>query len=116
VRGREALAAKKDPCSSAQLMKPVGLPSNGMCNYARSIAGLYRVGSGKYQAKQVSERGENRLARLTLCVHGQLSDHAGRVAYPGHPQDKETALRINVIGSDCFSVVYAYIANAHWLR
>ncbi|EXL64219.1 hypothetical protein FOPG_19510, partial [Fusarium oxysporum f. sp. conglutinans race 2 54008] len=37
----------------AQLARPIGLLSSGMCSCAMSIAGLCCVGSGKCQAKQV---------------------------------------------------------------
>ena len=58
-----------------------------MCSCARSIAGLCRVRIGKCNAKQVRREVRTGWHDLTMCVHGRLSEHAGRVAYLAHPQD-----------------------------
>jgi hypothetical protein len=73
----EASGAEKDPCSQAQLVSPIRLPSNGMCSCAMSIARLCSVGSGKCKAKQARKEVRTSWRNLTLCVHGRLSDHAG---------------------------------------
>lgn len=58
-----------------------------MCSCTRSIAGLCRFGSGECKAKQVKKEVRTGWQDLTLCMHGPLSDHVRRIAYPGHPQD-----------------------------
>jgi hypothetical protein len=85
VRGEEASADEKDPCSSAPLARLIGQSCNVMCSCGRSIVGLCYVGIGKWNGKQV--RREGRTDDSTLFVHDRLSDCARQGAYLAHPQN-----------------------------
>lgn len=96
----EASAAEKDPCREAQLVRPIGLLSDGVCSCARSIAGLCCVGSEKCKAKQVRREVRIGSRDSTLCARP-----GGELTLQDRPKvvcTKEAALKVNVVGPDCF--------------
>lgn len=82
----EDSAAEKDPCSEAQLVRPIGLRINGMCCCARLIAGLCRVGGGKCKAKQVRKEVRASWHDLTVCARPVIRCRAGNLPWPSTRQ------------------------------